>query len=271
MTMPGTYRCRDAVVKPQVMVRSGLVARAAPTRTASQAPVPYAFGFTRDSTSGRSGAALRMFSVQQTQRTAGNRAAQRLVQRIEAASISRKPGNVPAHTAESLWVQREAPSPPGAMNNAKADAAAQEAQVSSDASTQAAELDSQGKAASAPLQSQSAAQSTALQGQAAAQGAQLGQQSATQGNALQNQAGAQGARLSGDSARTRPHCSRKRAAHRPICKVMSRPWRPPLGRPRRRPKAHWPPTPRACRTTLKRAPARCRANGAPSSRRPAVA
>ena len=201
MVIPGTYRCRDAVVKPQVMVRSGLVAPSAAMLTASRAPVPYAFGFKSDSSMpGRSGAALRMARVQQTQRIAGNRAAQRLVQRIDATSINRKPGNMPAHTAESVWVQREAPSPPGAVNNAQADAAAQEAQVSSDASTQAAELDSQGKAASAPLQSQSAAQSTALQGQAAAQGAQLGQQSATQGNALQHQAGAQGARLSGDSA-----------------------------------------------------------------------
>ena len=49
---------------------------------------------------GRGSVALRMARVQQTQRIAGNRAAQRMVQRIDATSISRKPGNLPTHTAE---------------------------------------------------------------------------------------------------------------------------------------------------------------------------
>lgn len=145
-------------------------------------------------------AALRIARVQQTQRIAGNRAAQRMVQRIEATSVSRKPDSLPASTTESLWVQRDAANSPSALNNVQGDAAAQQVQVSSDASTQATELDNQGKAAAAPLQSQSTAQSAVLQSQATAQGAQLGQASATQGAALQNQVSAQGSRLNGESA-----------------------------------------------------------------------
>ncbi len=149
---------------------------------------------------GRAGTVLRVARVQETQRVAGNRAAQRLVQSIDATTLQRLPGSSHATAPGATWIQRDAAPSAAAANGVAGDAAAQQAQVTREASMQAAGMDERAGAAAAALQGQADTRGQALQGDAAAKGASFGQQSATAGAALQGHAGAQGARLGGESA-----------------------------------------------------------------------
>jgi hypothetical protein len=146
---------------------------------------------------------LRAASVRQAQRVLGNRAAQRVVQRLIAQPIDHGRSGMRSEGHETR-VQRDSLNPldwaRDLLNSVSGDAAAQEAQVSGEATARAGEVEGRSAAESAQLQSQSATQGTVLQGEAAVQGGQIGQQATAQGAALQNQSHAEGARLNSESS-----------------------------------------------------------------------
>jgi hypothetical protein len=150
----------------------------------------------------RGGAQARAASVRQTQRNFGNRAAQRVVQRMLAQPAGHVGVGSPG--SDTIVVERVSLNPldwaHDILNSVSGDASAQEAQVKDEAAGHAGDMETRSAVESVRIQGDANAQGAVLQGEAAARGPLIDQQAATQGAALQNQSRTQGAHLQAESS-----------------------------------------------------------------------